>query len=460
MIEQKHQRIILLIMTITSMLIPFMMSAVNIALPMIGRDLHADAVLLSWIATSYLLASAFFILPLGRLADIYGRKKIFSTGLLLFTAASLMVGLAPTITVLLIGRALQGFGAAMMFATSVAILTSVFPPSERGRVLGLNVSSVYIGLSLGPVLGGLLTQYAGWRSIFYLMVPTCAIIWFMLRRHLQQEWRESQGERFDVIGASLFSVTVSTLLYGLSSLPKPTGFIIIAIGLAGGVMFLVRQVQVSHPIMDVRLFRSNRTFTLSSLAAFINYGATTSVVFLLSLYLQYLKGLSPRSAGLLLVIAPVMQAVTSPIAGRLSDRIAPQRLASAGMGLTVLGLLMLIPLRPDSALLYLLACLFILGLGFGLFSSPNTNAIMSAVERRNYGIASAMVSAMRLLGQMFSMGFATLVLNHFVGRQAITPEVHPQFQHSMQAIFTVAAMVCFIGVFASLARGNLRANPN
>jgi MFS family permease len=223
-------------------------------------------------------------------------------------------------------------------------------------------------------------------------------------------------------------------------------------------MFVIRQVQASHPIMDVRLFKSNRTFTLSSLAAFINYGATTSVVFLLSLYLQYLKGLSPRSAGLLLVIAPVMQAVTSPIAGRLSDRIEPQRLASAGMGLTVLGLLMLIPLHSETALSHLLLCLFILGLGFGLFSSPNTNAIMSAVERRNYGIASAMVSAMRLLGQMFSMGFATLVLNHFVGRQAITPQVHPQFQHSMQAIFTVAAAVCFVGVFASLARGKLRTN--
>ena len=454
--DHRQRRALLFVVITSSAFIPIMASGVNIALPAIGRAFHLDAVLMSWIATSYILSSAVFVLPFGRLADIFGRKKIFSYGLLLFLLASLAAALAPAILWLLSARVLQGLGSAMMFANGVAMLTSAFPPGERGRALGLNVAAVYLGLSVGPVFGGLLTQRFGWRSIFVFVVPFCLAILFVLHKYLLYEWTESPDERFDVPGSLLLAAAMSGLLYGFSILPQPRGFAIMAGGLLGLLLFIRRQKRITHPLVDLELFTQNRAFTLSNLAALINYGATTAVVFIVSLYLQYIKGLPPRTAGLLLMAQPLVQAVTSPLAGRLSDRMEPRYPATIGMMLTVVGLLLMSSVNSDSSLLTIVGCLLILGLGFGLFSSPNTNAIMSSVSKRHYGAASSMVSAMRLLGQMFSMGLTALVLNTLVGRRVIVPELYGRFIDSMHFILWTAAGLCCMGVIASMSRGKIR----
>jgi len=448
------RRLILLITTTSSFLTPFMGSALNIALPRIGAEFALNAVALGWVATSYMLAAAVFLVPFGRLADIVGRRKIFTCGVILYTAASLLSALAVSGPMLIAVRVLQGWGGSMIFGTATAILTSAYPPGERGAALGINTAAVYTGLSLGPVLGGILTQTFGWRSIFLLHAGLGALLIALVLLLLKQEWREARGEPFDAAGSVLFGLTLISLMYGFSRLPHPSGFILILSGVVLSVMFLLVENRVSHPVLSLRLFRNNRIFAFSNLAAFINYSATAASGFLLSLYLQYVKGMSPREAGLVLVAQPVVMAVASPLTGRLSDRIEPRWLASAGMAVSAAGLLLLAFLNIGSPLAVVTGCLVLLGMGFGLFSSPNTNAVMSSVDMRSLGVASATLGTMRLTGQMFSMGVSLLVIALFLGRARITAANHPAFLSGLRSAYFIFAALCVAGVFASLARGS------
>jgi len=430
-------------------------SAINIALPSIGKEFAMDAILLSWVATAYLLAAAVFLVPFGKIADIHGRKRVFGYGVLVYSIASLLCAFAPAPAVLIIFRALQGVGGAMIFGTGVAILTQVFPPGERGRVLGINVAAVYVGLSVGPFVGGLLTQHLGWRSIFHVNTALGVVVVAVVAWKLRGDWAEARDERFDLVGAAIYSLALVATMYGLSLLPSPSGAALLVPGALGLVAFARWELATPNPLLNMNLFRSNRVFAFSNLAALINYSATAAVGFLLSLYLQYVKGLSPQNAGLVLISQPVIQAIFSPLAGRLSDRVESRVVASAGMGLTTLGLALLAWLSQATSFAFIMATLVILGLGFAFFSSPNTNAVMSAVEKRFYGVASATVATMRLLGQMFSMAVAMLLLALFVGKVQITPERHAAFLASLRVAFSVFAALCFVGIFASLARGRM-----
>ncbi len=437
-------------------LTPFMGSSIAIALPSIGGELAMDAILLGWVATAYLLAAAMFLVPLGRIADIYGRKRIFTYGMITYTAASLLSAISTSAAMLISFRVLQGIGGAMIFSTGVAILTSVFPPEERGRVLGINVAAVYAGLSLGPFVGGLLTQYLGWRSIFWANVPLGLLIIALIFWKLKGEWAEAKGEKFDIVGSLIYSLMLIAIMYGFTMLPELPGAGLILAGGLGIVAFVKWETKVKSPVLDVRLFGNNTVFALSNLAAFINYSATFAVSFLLSLYLQYIKGLTPQIAGLVLVAAPVVQAIFSPLAGRLSDKIEPRIVASLGMGLTVIGLIFFIFLGNATSLWFIIAGLIILGFGFALFSSPNTNAVMSSVEKRFYGVASATLATMRQIGMMFSMGMVMLIFAIYLGRVQITPEYYVPFLSSLNTAFIIFTVLCFGGIFASLARGKVR----
>lgn len=430
-----------------------MVSAVNIALPAIGREFALDAVLLSWVATSYLLSSAMFLLPVGRLADIHGRKRIFLWGVGIYSATSLLLALSGSVTMLIAGRVAQGLGAAMMFSTSTAILTSVYPPQQRGRALGIAIAAVYLGLSMGPFVGGLLTHHLGWRSVFWINVPLALIVVPYTVARLKHEWAEARGEAFDVAGSLIYIFGLVAAMYGFSLLPRALGAVLVGAGLAGIALFLWWETRPVHPLLDVRLFRGNRAFVFSNLAALINYSATFAVTFLLSLYLQYIKALTPQGAGLILVAQPIVMTIFAPLSGRLSDRTEPAKVASVGMAFTALGLGALAFLGPHTPMAVIVGALLVLGLGFGLFSSPNTNAVMSSVERRYYGVASAALGTMRLVGQVFSMGLAMLIFAVVIGRVQITPEYYDRFLYSARIVFAVSAVLCAIGVFISLARG-------
>lgn len=451
---QTFKRITLLVTTVAAFLAPFMAAAINIALPAIRTEFKLDTNLLGWVATAYLLATAAFVIPFGKAGDIYGRKKVFTCGIVVYSLTSLLCAIAPSAISLIVFRFLQGIGATMLFSTSVAILTAVFPAQERGSVLGINVAATYSGLSLGPFLGGLLTQQLGWRSIFFINVVIGILLLIGVLWKMDGEWVEAQGETFDWIGALLSGAMLVAIMLGFPRLPSGIGGGLIASGIVLLFVFVWWEQRVPSPLVNVVFFRTNRGFAFSNLAALINYSATYAISFLLSLYLQYLQGLSPRDAGFVLIAQPFVMAVCSPIAGKLSDRIEARLLASTGMGILVAGLLLCASFQAQTSLIFIITTLMLLGFGFALFSSPNTHAVMSAVERRDYGIASAMLAAMRSTGQALSLGLTMMIFTlHNIGNVQMNPEYYPAFQQSVRTAFLVFAALCFGGVFASFARG-------
>jgi EmrB/QacA subfamily drug resistance transporter len=448
-----NERVALVVATLGSFLTPFMGSATNVALPAIGREMRLDAVALSWVATAYLLSAAVFLVPFGKVADIHGRKRVFVGGLVVYTVTSLLCAAAPSFPWLLGGRVAQGLGGGMIFGTSVALLTSIFPPGKRGLALGVNVAAVYLGLSLGPPLGGALTQQLGWRSVFLANVGLGALAAALAGRGLAGEWKESPGDRLDGTGTVLYGVGLCALMYGLGRLPSVTGAALVLLGATTLVGFVAWERGAAHPLLDIALFAGNRVFAFSNLAALVNYASTFAVGFLLSLYFQSVRGLGAQAAGGLLAVQPLVQAGISPFAGRLSDRVDPRLVASSGMGLIAFGLALLALVGSTTPAAFVVACLVLLGAGFGLFSSPNTNAVMGSVEKRSYGVASATLATMRLVGQMLSMGVASLVLALFAGREAVGREPAAGFVAGMRVAFALYALLCVGGVFASLARG-------
>ncbi len=450
------ERVALLIATMSSFLTPFTASSVNIALPTIGRQLTLGALELNWVGTAYLLAAAAFLVPFGRFADIRGRKLVFQVGILIDALASILCAVSSSGVWLISFRALQGLGGAMIFGTGVAILTSVFPSNQRGRVLGINTAAVYIGLSVGPMVGGFLTASFGWRSIFLLNALLGLVITVIVFWKLKGEWAGAKGEAFDYAGASMYALVLVSIIYAFSVLPALWGIWLIIIGLAGLAAFVGWEMRQRHPLLNIEFFRRNVVFAFSNLAAFINYAATYATSFLLSLYLQYIKGFAPEHAGLIIIAQPVVMVICSPIAGNLSDRVEPRVIASLGMTATTIGLVMLALLGTSTGLGFVLASLVVLGLGFGFFSSPNVNAVMSSVQSKYYGVAASTLGTMRLTGQAFSMGMSLLLFALYIGKAQITPEYYPLFLQSMKIAFTVSAGLCFAGIFASIARGKTR----
>jgi MFS family permease len=370
--------------------------------------------------------------------------------------ASILCAAAGSGIWLIVFRALQGLGGAMIFGTGVAIVTSVFPPKERGRALGINVAATYIGLSVGPLAGGFFTQYLGWQGIFFFNTFLGLIITAVAFWKLKGEWADARGEKFDLPGAAIYSVSLVVIIYAFSVFPALWGLWLVIVGIGAAVIFVRWEMKQQYPVLRIELFRNNIVFAFSNLAALINYSATFAVSFLLSLYLQYIKGFTPEKAGLILIAQPVMMAVFSPLAGILSDRIEPLIIASIGMTLTTIGLVMLVFVSNYAGIGYIVFSLIVLGLGFGFFSSPNTNAIMGSVDRKFYGVASGMLGTMRLTGQAFSMGISLLLFAVFIGRVQITPEYYPLFLKSMKAAFIIMSVLCFLGIFASIARGKTR----
>ncbi len=440
---------------LASFLPPLMSSALNLATPALSADLGASAVQVNWIVSAFLIASASCLLPFGRLGDMVGRRRLFVAGMAAYAAFSAACGLAPSAGALIALRALQGAGGAIGFASSVAILASAFPRAQRGRVLGINTAAVYTGLSLGPVLGGVLVQPLGWRSVLFVSAALGLPAALVMALAPPGEWGRERGERYDTTGALLWTASVATLMAGISTVKTaPAGRWLAVAGFAGVVAFVARELGAPHPILDLGLFRSV-VFALSNVAALVNYSATFAVTFLLSLHLQAVRGLSPQSAGLLLLIQPVLMTVLSPVAGRLSDRVEPRLVASVGMALTAAALGVFAGLRPATPLAVVAAGLALIGTGFGLFSSPNTNAVMSAVPAHRYGVGAATLGTMRQVGQALSMSVVALVFAQVMGSARIARESAPLILAGSRTVFSLLAALCAAGVLASLARGRL-----
>jgi MFS family permease len=346
----------------------------------------------------------------------------------------------------------------MILSSGMAIIISAFPPEKRGSIIGFNTTAVYVGLSAAPLLGGILTQTLGWQSLFYINAAAGLLIIAGIIWGVRADWAEAKNDPFDFKGSVVYILAMFSLMYGFSQLPGTLAIVMTLAGSLGLAYFIMLELRVKVPVLNIRLFLDNRIFAFSNLSALINYAATFGITFLLSLYLQNVMGLNPRDAGLIMITQPVMMALVASISGRLSDRIDSRILSSLGMAIIVIGLIMLIFLTTATTHAYLFITLLILGFGFGLFSSPNTNSVMSSVDKRYLGTASATLVTMRLTGQMFSMAIAAMSIHIFIGNAAISQSNIPDFMQSIRVVFMVFAVLCLLGVFASLARGKKPVN--
>ena len=440
------------VLCMSSFLVPFMGSSITLALPEISKAFSFRAVTLTWMSTAYLMSSAIFQIPFARLADLIGRKKVFEWGIFVFFSSTILAGFASTGFVMLVLRVIAGLGSAMIFGTNMAILTSCFPSEKRGKAMGINTAVVYSSLAAGPVLGGLMTHYWGWQSIFFICGSVGLVVIVLSRIFLRAEWIESKGEKFDYVGSIIYALGLFSLIYGFTKLPQIAGFIWLLVGIVSFSFFVFYEKKCKSPVFNVRLFSGNHVFAFSSLAALINYASTAAVAFMLSLYLQYIKGFDARHAGMILITQACIQSFFSLVSGRLSNKIAPSILATFGMILIFVGLLGLCFIDAETSIYVLIIILLILGMGFGIFASPNTNVIMGSVEKKHYGQASAATGTVRLTGQAFSMGIAGMAIALHVGNQSINPSVYPAFLQSMHVTFIVFAILSVIGIYASWKR--------
>jgi len=455
MVATQDRHYILIASSLTAFSGSIMLSAINVALPAMGNDLSMSAVQLGWVTQSYALSLAIFILPFGRIADILGRRKIFTIGLVAATVSALTLALSISFPMLVALRVIQGIGIAMINSTGIALISSAYPPSERGKVLGITTAAVYVGLSIGPTIGGLLTQNFGWRSVFLLSLGLQIPAMVLLFKKIGSEWREAKGEKFDITGALIFAIMLLSIMYGFSSIPAVYGIVSILIGVLALAVFIAWELKIKSPILNIRLLIGNRLFALSSLAQFMFYGAVFSLSFIVSLYLQYIKGFSPQNAGFVLLAQPVMQVLFSPIAGRISDKIQPRTIVSVSIIIALIGLLLIFTATEGASMLLIILGLILVGLSYAFFASPNINAIMSSVDKKYYGVAAAMDSTTRAVGIASGMSVVMLLFSLQMGTAQITPEYYSDFVESVRTALLVFSGICLCCFFISLARGKV-----
>lgn len=440
---------------ITSFMTTLNSSALNLSIPGIGDTFGVSAQAVGWVVTIYTLASVALSLPFGKLADLTSRVKVMRLGVLTFTAGCVLAIGAGSFTTFILLRLLQGVGAAMIFSTNNAVLMGALPPSQSGRALGSSVCATYIGLSVGPVTGGFLNSIFGWRSVLVMVSIVGLIALFVCQAKLPSDDGSFRGAReFDWQSAVFYGAGLICLMYGISRIG---GESLVWIGevLVGAMLMLVfikRQLKLDEPLLKVSLFAGNRSFTYSNIAALMNYAATFAMSYLMSIYLQVIKDLPSRNAGLILIAAPLVQAIISPVAGRLSDKHSPYKLSSAGMGCCAMALLGLIFLHDDSSYIRIIMNLALMGVGFGIFSSPNTNAIMSSVSSHDSGVASSIVATMRNCGQTLSMAIVTIIISARMGKASLTAAEPVVVMSTIRIAFAVFSIICAVGMIIALKR--------
>ncbi|MGE5379802.1 MAG: MFS transporter [Methylocystaceae bacterium] len=453
--QGKSSTYIMLAVLITAFLTPFTGSAINLAVPAMSKDLNASTVTLTWMSTGFLLSSAALLLPVGKLADIYGRKKVFSIGVAIFGLSSLGCGIAPNTIILLTMRILQGIGGACVFSTGMAMLTTAFPAEVRGKILGINAGVVYIGVSAGPVLGGLITHSLSWRYIFYISFGLTLLAQFATLRIKEAPQRRTSGG-FNLYASVLYSLGLIGTMYGIAAindgwLPR----ISLIIGIILLAMFIAQDMKTEAPLFNIRTFIGNRVFINSNLAALISYAATSGLGFLISLYLQLVKGLNPALAGTVMLAQPAVMALVAPYSGRLSDRLEPQKVATWGMIFTAMGLMIFFFLHGDSPLYWVVIGLMVTGFGFSLFGPPNNNAIMSSVPPSQFGLAASTLSTARLVGQTLSMTMVTLIIATIIGNVKPSPQQAPQIILTLRITMALFVILTIPGIIASQSRGKV-----
>lgn len=444
----ERKNLLLLICTVLSFFTVFAVNAVTIVIPTIAAEYHMSNIMQNWITIIFLLVVAVLSVPAGQITGKYGLRKVTIISTILFIIISIVNVLVTSQEQFLACRLILGIALAFINVTSMAMIVSAFPPEERGTALGINITGVYIGLSLSPVLGGILNYNLGWRSVVLFGVPFLFVILALLLTTIKDEWITFEGIPIDVKGALSYGVGMALFMYGFTILNTRMGMILTVLGVIILIVFAVIEMRQDHPVFDIRFFK-NHKFLSANFASLCAYLATYAVTTILNYHLQYIKGFDSQTAGLILLVAPLCQVVLAPIAGRLSDRFVPQILAAIGMALGTISLFLFSSLDSATSMTFLVAAMIIYGVGFGLFSPPNTNVIMGSVPPNDTSIASASVATMRTVGQAMSMGILTLVFAFIMGDVPIIEQYYPLLIQSCQITCIICVVLCILSVFAS-----------
>ncbi|MDR3282824.1 MAG: MFS transporter [Candidatus Methanoplasma sp.] len=449
----KDMRLVLIACCAGIFLTPLMSTMMNLALVHIGADFDVGSHSLALVNTVFLLSSVVAMVPAARLSDIHGRKKTMVAGLLVTTAGAVVAVFSPTFEVFLSMRLVMGVGAAAISVSSMALLTEVFPFERRGWAIGVQTTFVYLGMALGPTLGGFISDGVGWRGLFFFILPFSAVSMTLLSK-FKYDVVADRGGRMDSTGSAVYAATVVLTIIGAVNLPAWWAFALLFAGLALLAAFVSMMRSRESPVLDLSVFK-HKVFSRSCLAAFMNYASSYSVSFFLALYLQHIGALTASQAGLIMLTQAAFQIVLTSWSGGRSDRMRDKRiLPTTGMALTCIAIVMILFLGTEVNYAYIAVILALLGIGYGMFSAPNSNAVMSSVPPRNRGEAAGMLSVVRQVGMLTSMSIAMLSISVIMGSaDNLNPSTFGDFINVIRAAFVVCLVMCVIGTAVSWLRG-------
>lgn len=433
---------------------PLMVAGVNAVLPEIGKGIYANAAQLSMVGAVYALGLAIFQLAGGSLGDIWGHKRLFLIGALVFCISSGILACVSSIPFFLVLRLVQGIGGALISASGLALLASAATPENRASYLGISGAAVYAGIACGPPIAGLLTGWLGWRVLFWTASAASLLVFMLMKFTVRHDWRTAQGKSFDWTGCLLYGISAGALTMGvflLKNLPA-TGWSLLGIFAVFLVFFAIWEWRSVFPMLNLRLLAANRVFTLSSLAAFVNYSSFFGIIFYFSFYLQIGKGFDARAAGFILAVQPMVQAITTPLAARLCNAWGEGPVSAFGAAMCGAGLIASAFISPQSSLSWLLLAQVLLGAGVSSFALANTSIILDSAGRDNTGQASALTGAMRTAGQLCGMVLITVSMGYFVGNEAVTHATLPGFMQSMHYNLALFAMLNGLAIVISFVR--------
>ena len=446
---------ILLITSLSYFLCGFSVSVISVALPSIGMDFEISAVAQNWIAMVFFLTIAIFSLPFGKIAGKFGLKKTFYIGLVVLIVGSFGASISNTANILIVFRALQGFALAILNVSTLAILTEAMPINKRGIGIGIITSIAYVGLIAANIVGGFLTHNFGWRSVFLVVIPFLILTMIITYLKVPNEWLLFKKDKFDYIGALLFGVAISCLTYGFTIMHTLNGMILI---IASFVIFLIFgkwQAKADYPMFPIKILK-NKKFTYASIAALLCSFATFVIIYIVDYHLQYINGLNPQTTGLILMLAPLSMAISTFFAGRLSDKVNPQLIASSGMMIVLISLIILSSLNQSTPVMVVIFAIILEGIGYGIFISPNTNIVVSSLPSKLASIASATVSTTRVIGETLSLGMYTVVFAIIMGSLKIIPENFHLLISSSQIVCILAGIGCVFTIIFSLIGINFK----
>ena len=453
----ENKNLILFICAVLSFFAVFAVNSVMVVIPTIAAEFHMNNIVQNWAIIIFLLVVAVLSVPAGQISGKYGLKKVTIISVVLFILISIANVLVTSSEQFLLCRLVLGISLSFFNVTSMAMVVSAFAPEERGKALGITITGVYIALSLAPVLGGVLNYQFGWRSVVLFGVPFLLVILALLLTKVDEEWITFGDVPLDVKGSIAYGIGMVLFIYGFTILNTSLGVILTVLGIIVLIIFGLIELREAHPVFDIRFFK-NRRFLSANFASLCAYLATFAVTTILNYHLQYIKGMDSQTAGIILLAAPLCQVVLAPIAGRLSDKYVPQVLAAIGMGLGTVSLVLFSFLNEGTSIGFLIVSMIIYGVGFGLFSPPNTNVIMSSVPPKDTSVASASVATMRTVGQAMSLGILTLVFAFVMGDVPIVEQYYPLLISSCQITCIICVALCIASVFASLV--GIKSNEN